>query len=96
MAVWITSGAPATSPVLTINATITAGFQLAVEGSGSVSATAVIEGSHDNKGWINVATLSASGTNYATDGGPLETNWPYMRARITAVSGGTATVHQNI
>lgn len=96
MAVWIASNAPATSSTLTVNATITAGFQLAVEGSGSVSATAVIEGSHDGKGWINVATLNASGSNYAADGGPLETNWPYMRSRITAVTGGTATIYQNI
>jgi hypothetical protein len=52
----------------------------------------MIEGSHDGQGWINIATLSASGTNYGTDGGTFETFFPQVRARLTAVTG-TATVY---
>lgn len=58
-----------------------------------MSAKAIVEGSHDGQGWIPIATLTASGTNYATDGGPVETRWPLMRSRLTEVSGGTAILN---
>jgi len=87
----ITGSAPATSQALTLNQSLKMSFQLTVSGSGSVSASAVIEGSHDGQGWINVATLSAAGTAYATDGGTFETFWPQLRARLVTVTG-SATV----
>lgn len=96
MPTFITSTAPGTSSALQVNQSIKMTFQLAVAGSGSVSATAVIEGSHDGLGWINISTLNASGTSYGTDGGTLETYWPQVRARITAVTGGTATVYYGV
>ncbi len=86
------SPSAATSQTLFVNQTITASSQLAVEGTGAVSAQAVLEGSHDQKGWINIATMNASGNDYATDGGPFQTLWPYIRARIVSVTG-TATVY---
>lgn len=87
------STSAATSQTLYVNQTITASAQLAVEGTGAVSAQAVLEGSHDQKGWINIATLNASGTSYAADGGPFQTLWPYMRVRVVSVSGGEAIVY---
>lgn len=87
----ITGSAPVTSAPLTLNQSLKMSFQLTVQGAGSVSASVVIEGSHDGQGWINIASLSASGTAYATDGGTFETFWPQLRARITAVTGN-ATV----
>jgi hypothetical protein len=88
----ISGSSPATSAPLTLNQSLKMSFQLAVQGAGAVSSTAVIEGSHDGQGWINIATLSAGGTNYAADGGTFETFFPQVRARLTAVTG-TATVY---
>lgn len=85
------SSVPATSTALQLNQAIKMTFQLSVQGSGSVSASAVVEGSHDGLGWLNIATLEASGTNYGTDGGTFETFFPQVRCRLTAVTG-TATV----
>lgn len=93
MAQLISSASPVTSYVVYMNGASKPSFQLAVEGSGAVSAQVQMEGSHDGKGWIPIATLSASGNAYATDGGPVETNWPLMRGRLTAVSGGTANLY---
>lgn len=90
---FFSSNSPVTSYILNLNGASKPSFQLSVSGAGAVSAEAVVEGGHDGQGWITVATLKAAGTVYATDGGPLETNWPLMRARLTAVSGGTATLH---
>ena len=95
MPVLITSTSPTTSQTLNVNRAVTAAFQLSVEGSGSIASQAVIEGSHDGKGWINIATLNASGTGYAMDGGPFETHWPLMRGRIISVTG-TATLYFNL
>lgn len=90
---FFTSSTPTTSYILNMNGSSKPSFQLAVTGAGAVSAQAVVEGGHDGTGWIPIVTLDANGTGYATDGGPVETNWPLMRARLTAVTGGTATLH---
>jgi len=87
----LASTSPATSSVLQLNQSLKMSFQLSVQGSGSVSASAVVEGSHDGQGWLNIATLEASGTTYGTDGGTFETLFPQVRCRLTAVTG-TATV----
>lgn len=90
----ITASAPAASQALQVNQSLKMTFQLAVTGSGTVSASAVVEGSHDGQGWINISTINASGTSgYGSDGGTFETYYPQIRARITAVSGGSATVY---
>ena len=89
----LSSSTPVTSYVVYFNSASKPSFQLSVSGQGSVSATSEVEGSHDGIGWLPICTLNASGSSYATDGGPLETNWPLMRARLTAVSGGTATLY---
>lgn len=88
----ITGSSPSTSAPITLNQSLKMSFQLAVQGSGSVSASAIVEGSHDGQGWISIATLNASGSNYATDGGTFETYFPQVRARLTAVNG-SATVY---
>lgn len=95
MASFFTSATPITSVPLQVNQSIKMTFQLAVQGSGSVTAQAVIEGSHDGQGWINIATLSASGTGYGSDGGTLETYWPQVRARLVSVTG-SATVYYGV
>ena len=90
---FFSSAEPTTSYILNMNGASKPSFQLTASGSGQVSAEAIVEGSHDGVGWMPIVTLSASGAVYATDGGPVETHWPLMRARLTSVSGGTATLH---
>jgi hypothetical protein len=92
---FLTAANPTTSSPIQVNQSIKMTFQLAVKGSGSVAANAVIEGSHDGLGWINIATLNASGTDYASDGGTLETYWPQVRARLVTVTG-TATIYYGV
>lgn len=94
MPTFIASTTPGTSQLLQVNQSLKMTFQLSVTGSGNVSATAAIEGSHDGQGWLNIATMNASGASgYGTDGGTFETFYPLIRARLTAVTGGTATVY---
>ncbi|WDY60399.1 hypothetical protein [Pseudomonas sp. PSKL.D1] len=90
---FFSSNTPTTSFVLSLNGFSRPSFQLSVEGAGAVAAQAIVEGGHDGRGWIPIATITASGNVYATDGGPVETNWPLMRARLLSVSGGTATLN---
>lgn len=66
--------------------------QASVTGTGSVSATVVIEGSNNGDDWVQIATLSMSGTGRATDGGVAQTLWSQIRARVSAISGTNASV----
>lgn len=66
-----------------------------VAGTGAVSATIVAEGSNTGATgtFATTATLSPSGTTSATDAGTTWADWPYMRHRVTAISGTSATVN---
>lgn len=65
-------------------------FSLAVVGTGTVSASAMIEGSVNGVDWFPLATLTASGTTRAADGGNVRATWTSLRARLTAISGTSA------
>lgn len=67
-------------------------IQSYVTGTGSVSATVVVEGSNNESDWVPITTLTMSGTNRASDGGVLETFFQQIRARVTAISGTSASV----
>lgn len=67
-------------------------YQLVVSGTGSVSATVQIQGSHDGTNWILMCTLLAAGTTTATDGCAIPAAaWMNLRANVTAISGTSAT-----
>lgn len=67
-------------------------IQSYVTGTGSVSATVVVEGSNNDSDWVPITTLTMSGTSRASDGGVLETFFQQIRARVTAISGTSASV----
>ena len=74
-------------------------FQAIVTGTGSVSATVVIQGSNETdtfngtkSNWVTVDTYTLSGTTTATNGSTSISVWRYIRANITAISGTGATV----
>lgn len=67
--------------------------QATVTGTGAVTATVKIDVSNDGIAWIqDMAIISLSGSNAATDGFAFVVNWTYFRARLTAISGTGAAV----
>ncbi len=71
-------------------------FQATVHGTGAVTATVVVEVSNDALYWVNLATITLSGTTSATDGFASSAEWLYMRERITAITGTGATIDSNM
>lgn len=68
-------------------------FQATVSGTGSVTSTVDIEVSNDSVNWLVLQTMSLSGTTTATDGIASNAPWGYVRAKVTAISGTSATVN---
>lgn len=61
-------------------------YHVGVNGGGS--ATVKVQGSDDNKHWLTLATITLTATDKA-DGFSADTRHLFVRADITAVSGGT-------
>lgn len=72
-------------------------FQATVSGSGSVSATVVIEVKQDRAAsWLTLGTITLAGTTSASDGFACAAQWALYRARVTAISAGhEVTVEMN-
>jgi hypothetical protein len=71
--------------------------QATLNGTGDISFTAVIEVTNtpgDPNSWVQLMSLTGSGTGSVTDSGSVMASWPYVRARCTAL-GGTGTI-QNL
>jgi hypothetical protein len=62
-------------------------FQATVTGTGAVSATVIVEGSNDNVGWLEIGTITLSGTGSASDGFASNAPWAFVRARCSSISG---------
>lgn len=72
-------------------------FQATVSGTGAVTATLVLDVSNDpNDGWIPALTFTLSGTTTTTDGASLAPVWPYIRGRITGITGTAAVAKLTI
>ena len=70
-------------------------YQATVVGTGSVSATVIIEGSNDGSSlsYLTIGTITLSGTTSASDGFVSTASWSFVRARLTAISGTGAAVN---
>lgn len=66
--------------------------QAVVTGTGTVSSTVVIQVSNNGTNWLDLGTLTLSGTTAATQGLALNAHWVYIRGNITALSGTSAAV----
>lgn len=68
-------------------------FHASVAGTGAVSGTVKIQGSNDGSTWVDLSTLTLSGTD-SDAAGSQESAMAYLwvRANLTAVSGTGATV----
>ena len=72
-----------------------AAIQATVTGTGSVSATIVLEVSNDGVNALatTLGTITLSGTTSNSDGFTTDAPWKYIRAKVTAISGTNATVN---
>lgn len=79
------SAAEAPGPGATVQATVT--------GTGAVTATVVIQVGNVSGSWLDLGTLSLSGTTSATQGLALDAHWVYIRANVTTLTGTGATLN---
>ena len=69
-------------------------FQFYLTGTaGAQTATIILEGSSDGIGIGSTLTVSLSGTSTDQYGLYTQADWPYYRARVTAISGTGATAN---
>lgn len=82
-----------TSEVIRPNSHILSFMTFGTTSTGAGSATVLIEASLDNTNWFTVDTLSLTlATTVSNDDGNSVVPYPYIRARISAISGTDATV----
>jgi hypothetical protein len=67
-------------------------FAAKLTGTGSISATVILQGSHDGTAWFNVDTFTLSGTTSVVEGCYERLSCPYFRGNVTAISGTDASV----
>lgn len=67
-------------------------FQATVTGTGALTATVKIQVSNDGTNYIDLATISLSGTTSATDGFSSDAPWRFVRGNVTALTGTSAAV----
>lgn len=74
--------------------------QAIIEGSGAVSATVEIYGSHRNTNSTSLGellgTLSPTGTDAGQDSFAFDAPWPFIFAVLTAISGTGAKVNVSL
>jgi hypothetical protein len=75
----------------------TSTYQAILSGTGTISATVIIEVSNDGINASNtpLGTIVLSGTTITSDGFTSSAPWKYVRARISAISGTSATINVN-
>lgn len=89
--------ATATGPWIATNS-IYKSIQAVVSGTGTVTATVLIDVSNDGVNPLTTVagTITLSGTTNNSDGFQMVNSWRYIRARVTAISGTSATVTVNV
>lgn len=79
------AAANAPGPSATVQATVT--------GTGALTATVVIQVGNIQDSWLDLGTLTLSGTTTATAGLALDAHWVYLRANVTTLTGTGATIN---
>lgn len=67
-------------------------FQAIVTGTGAVAATVIIEGCIDAVHFKTLATITLTDNDVDSDEFVSDGPWPFVRARLTAISGTDAAV----
>lgn len=55
------------------------------------SGTVLIEGSLDNSNWVTIGTITLSGSA-DSEGLDIDADWLWLRARVSAIAGTSATI----
>ena len=73
---------------------VASSFQAVLTGTGAVTAEIDIEASNDGVNALETAhgTITLVGTDSSSDGFETTSNWLYVRANVTALTGTGATV----
>lgn len=79
-----------------VDAQLVKSVQGTVRGSGAVSATLEVDARNGDHEWINIATITLSGTDATSDGITIEAAYTKMRGRCTAISGTDAVVDLSV
>jgi hypothetical protein len=66
-------------------------FQAKVSGTGSVTATILVQVSNDQIDWFDLVTFTLSGTTSDADAEAVEAPWAFARGKVTAITGTGAT-----
>ncbi len=67
-------------------------YQATETGTGTISATVLVQASNDGVGWITLGTITLSGTAVASDGFAALAPWMEVRGDVTAISGTGAAI----
>ena len=67
-------------------------YGVTVAGTGTVTATVVLQWCNDGTNWKTFATFSMSGTTTVTDGDVYSAPYGLIRSGVTAISGTGAAV----
>lgn len=67
-------------------------YQGIVRGIGVVSATVKVEVSNNKVDWLELGTITLSGTTRTSEGFASDAPWRYARGNVTAISGTSAAV----
>lgn len=67
-------------------------FQAVITGTGAVACTVNIQASIDSANWINLGSITLSGTTTATDGFASLGGWVFYRATVTGATGTISNI----
>lgn len=89
-----TTTTPTAADIFEIDTDGTRTIQALISGTGAVSATVEFYGSNANDltTGLLLATATLSGTTTDSTGGAMSAEYPYMWAKVTAISGTSAKV----
>lgn len=76
--------------VIDCNKTRRAAFQLLTTGSGT--AKVLVNGSIDQKTWVNFGVMEVGGKHGLVDGGNAEFIWPWVQIQVENITNADATV----
>lgn len=68
-------------------------FHAVEVGTGTVTATVIIEVSNNDANWLTLGTITLSATTTAQDGFSSAAPWSFVRARVSAITGTGATIN---
>jgi len=67
-------------------------FQAILTGTGAITASVDIEGSHNGTDWFTIANIAMTGDTKVVGGFMLDESWIYVSATLAAITGTGAAL----